>query len=128
MLRLCKSNIIFPCIGASVIRPSVRHMSLPKVPGGIQPILLHHLHSWCGRNLVRVWKKKEHYFYVHPSSVHLFVTLSRAKPLRELQPSLALQLPLFGKRELILVLFLCLFDLCLFGFVCFLFLLVSGKG
>ena len=33
-----------------------------------------------------------------------------------------------GKRELILVLFVRLFDVRLFGFVCFLFLLVSGKG
>ena len=33
-----------------------------------------------------------------------------------------------GKRELILVLFVRLFDLCLFGFVGFLFLLWSGKG
>ena len=41
---------------------------------------------------------------------------------------LALRLPRFGKRELILVLFVRLFDLCLFGFVDFLFLLVSGKG
>ena len=40
----------------------------------------------------------------------------------------ALRLPRFGKRELILVLFVRLFDLCLFGFVGFLFLLVSGKG
>ena len=41
---------------------------------------------------------------------------------------LALRLPRLGKRELILVLVVRLFDLCLFGFVCFLFLLVSGKG
>ena len=41
---------------------------------------------------------------------------------------LALQLPSLGKRELILALFVRLFDLRLFGFVCFLFLLVSGKG
>ena len=41
---------------------------------------------------------------------------------------LALRLPRCGKRELILVLFVRLFDLCLFGFVGFLFLLVSGKG
>ena len=41
---------------------------------------------------------------------------------------LVLWLPRLGKRELILVLFVCLFDLCLFGFVGFLFLLVSGKG
>ena len=41
---------------------------------------------------------------------------------------LALRLPCFGKKELIFVLFVCLFDLCLFGIVCFLFLLVSGKG
>ena len=39
---------------------------------------------------------------------------------------LALRLPCLGKRGLILVLFVRLFDLCLFGFVCF--LLVSGKG
>ena len=36
---------------------------------------------------------------------------------------LALRLPRLGKRELILVLFVRWFDLRLFGFVCFLFLL-----
>ena len=41
---------------------------------------------------------------------------------------LALRLPRLGKRELILVLFVRLFDLCLFGFAGFLFLLVSRKG
>ena len=41
---------------------------------------------------------------------------------------LVLRLPRLGKRELILVLLVRLFDLCLFGFVGFLFLLVSGKG
>ena len=41
---------------------------------------------------------------------------------------LALRLPRLGKRELILVFFVRLFDLCLFGFVGFLFLFVSGKG
>ena len=41
---------------------------------------------------------------------------------------LALRLPHLGKRELTLVLFVRLFALCLFGFVCFLFLLVSGRG
>ena len=41
---------------------------------------------------------------------------------------LALRLPRLGKRELILVLFVRLIDLCLFGFVGFLFLLMSGKG
>ena len=41
---------------------------------------------------------------------------------------LALRLPRLGKRGLIVVLFVRLFDLRLFGFVCFLFLLVSGKG
>ena len=39
---------------------------------------------------------------------------------------LGLRLPRLRKRELILVLFIHLFDLCLFGFVGFLFLLVSG--
>ena len=41
---------------------------------------------------------------------------------------LALRLPRLGKRELTLVLFIRLIDLCLFGFVGFLFLLMSGKG
>ena len=41
---------------------------------------------------------------------------------------LALRLPRLGKRELILVFFVRLFDLCLFRSVGFLFLLVSGKG
>ena len=39
---------------------------------------------------------------------------------------LALRLPRLGKRELILVLFVCLIDLCLFRFVGFLFLLMEG--
>ena len=41
---------------------------------------------------------------------------------------LALRLPRLGMRKLILVVFVRLFALCLFGFVGFLFLLVSGKG
>ena len=41
---------------------------------------------------------------------------------------LVLRLPRLGKRELILVLFVHLFGLCLFRFVGFLFLLGSGKG
>ena len=41
---------------------------------------------------------------------------------------LILQLPRLGKRELILVLLVRLFHLCLFGIVGFLFLFVSGKG
>ena len=41
---------------------------------------------------------------------------------------LVLRLPRLGKRELILVLFVRLYHLCLFGFVGFLFLLGSGKG
>ena len=40
---------------------------------------------------------------------------------------LALRLPHLGKKELILVLFIHMFELCLFGFVGFLFHLVSGK-
>ena len=41
---------------------------------------------------------------------------------------LVLRLPCLGKRELVLVLFVRLFGLCLFRFVGFLFLLGSGKG
>ena len=57
-------------------------------------------------------------FYVFPCVI-LFLCFSVL---------LALRLPRLGKRELILVLFVRLFDLCLFGFVGFFFLLVSGKG
>ena len=41
---------------------------------------------------------------------------------------LALRLPRLGKRELILVFFVRLFDLCWFVFFGFLFLLAFGKG
>ena len=41
---------------------------------------------------------------------------------------LALRLPRFVEERANLNVFLRLFDLCLFGFVSFLFLLVSGKG
>ena len=41
---------------------------------------------------------------------------------------LVLRLPRLGKRELILVLFVRLFDVCLFGFVGTFFLFGSGKG
>ena len=57
-------------------------------------------------------------FYVLPCDI-LFLCFSVL---------LALRLPRLGKTELILVLFVRLFDLCLFGFVSFLFLLVSAKG
>ena len=57
-------------------------------------------------------------FYVLPCDI-LFLCFSVL---------LALQLPRLGMRELILVLFVRLFDLCLFGHVGFLFLLMSGKG
>ena len=55
-------------------------------------------------------------FYVLPCVI-LFLCFSVLLPLR---------LPRLGKREL--VLFVRLIDLCLFGFVSFLFLFVSGKG
>ena len=41
---------------------------------------------------------------------------------------LALRIPRLGKRELVLMLFVRLFDLCLFGFIGFLFLSVSAKS
>ena len=57
-------------------------------------------------------------FYVLPCVI-LFVCFSVL---------LALRLLRLGKRELILVRFVRLFAICLFGFVGFLFLLVSGKA
>ena len=56
--------------------------------------------------------------YVLPCVI-LFLCFSILLPLR---------LPRLGKRELILVRFVRLFNLCLFGFVGFLLLLGSGKG
>ena len=56
-------------------------------------------------------------FYVVPCVI-LFLCISVL---------LSLRFPRLGKIELILVLFVRLFDLCLFGFVGFLFLLVSEK-
>ena len=57
-------------------------------------------------------------FYVLPCVI-LFLCFS---------VSLGMRLRRLGKRGLILVLFIRLFDLRLFGFVSFLFLFVSGKG
>ena len=57
-------------------------------------------------------------FYVYPCFI-LFLCFSVL---------LVLRLHRMGKRELILVLFVRLFGLCLFGFVGFLFRLGSGKG
>ena len=54
-------------------------------------------------------------FYVSPCAI-LFLSFSVLLALR------------LGKRELILVLFVRLFDLYLSGFVSFLFLVASGKG
>ena len=69
--------------------------------------------------LLAVWFiLRGHLLYVFPCAI-LFLCFSVL---------LVLRLPRLGKRELILVLFVRLFDLCLFGFVGFLFLLGSGKG
>ena len=67
-----------------------------------------------------LFKLRGDLFYVLPCVI-LFLCVSVL---------LALRLPRSGKRELVLVLFVRLFDLRLtmFDFVCFLFLLVSGKG
>ena len=59
-------------------------------------------------------------FYVVLSCLNLFLCFCSVL--------LALWLPRLGKRKLVLMLFVRLFDLRLFGCVCFLFLLVSGKG
>ena len=63
-------------------------------------------------------------FYVFPCVI-LFLCFSVLLALSRLGKR---ELPRLRKRELILVLFVRLFDLRLFEFVCFLFLLVSGKG
>ena len=67
---------------------------------------------------VALWLFYEALLYVFPCVI-LFLCFSVL---------LVLRLPRLGKRELILVLFVRLFGLCLFRFVGFLFLLGSGKG
>ena len=64
------------------------------------------------------WRDCVPLFYVLPCVI-LFLCFSVL---------LVLRLHRLGKRGLILVLFVRLFDLCLFGFAGFLFLLGSGKG
>ena len=73
-------------------------------------------------NLLRIYiyilhTYNAYYIYVLPCYI-LFLCFS---------VHLALRLPRLEKREQILVFFVRLFDLCLFGLVGFLFLLVSGK-
>ena len=73
---------------------------------------------WDGCTAFFLWKVWTEKLYVFPCVI-LFLCFSVL---------LILRLPRLGKRELNLVLFVRLFDLCLFGFVSFLFLLGSGKG
>ena len=56
----------------------------------------------------------------------LLLVLPCAISLLHLSVLLALRIPRLGKRELIFVLFVRLFDWRLFGFVCFLFIFVLG--
>ena len=74
------------------------------------------------KNKERVWGQTMVY------STRRFVVVSMCHFVLVFLVLLVLRLPRLGKRELILVLFVRLFDLCLFGFVGFLFLLGSGKG
>ena len=73
---------------------------------------------FCGVSKSLIYLNRRALLYVFPCVI-LFLCFSVL---------LVLRLPRLGKRELILVLFVRLFDLCLFGFVGFLFHLGSGKG
>ena len=97
----------------------------PRYPYNLQPPVVYS--TDCSKAVVQVlvllfvalwFILRGDLFYVLPCVI-LFLCFSDL---------LALRLPRLGKRELILVLFVRLFDFCLFGFVGFLFLLVSGKG
>ena len=77
------------------------------------------LFSFVGFIFLWVSGKSCDLFYVLPCIILFLICFSVL---------LALRLPRLGKRELILELFIRLLDLCLFGFVGFLFLLVYGKG
>ena len=58
----------------------------------------------------------------------LLLVLPCAILLLHLSVLLALRIPRLGKREIIFVLFVRLFDWRVFGFVCFLFIFVVGMG
>ena len=113
----------FLCI--SVLRvASGRRVKLASCKSALNPrwftlLTVLRLCSRCQSFLVALWFiLRGDLFYVL-ACVILFLCFS---------VRLALRLPRLGKRELVLVLFVRLFDLRLFGFVCFLFLLVYGKG
>ena len=83
---------------------------VPQVHNGLSKIFLEYKYLW--------FILRGDLFYVVPCVI-LFLCFSVL---------LALQLSRLGKRELLLVLSVRLFDLRLFGFFCFLFLLVSCLG
>ena len=68
------------------------------------------------------------YCFVVYSTMRFVVCLSVCYFVLVFFSPFSIRLPRLGKRELILVLFVRLFGLCLFRFVSFLFLLGSGKG
>ena len=87
-----------------------------------------HLCAAIYENVTSGFWAKNAYLPVNPHSEALFYVLPSVILFLCFSVLLALRLPRSGKKELILVLFVRLFDLCLFGFVGFLFLLVSGKS
>ena len=80
MVRVCESNIIFPCVQPSV-RPSI--------------CLSHYLflNHWAEFNQTCKGVRKQHFFSVRPSTVHLSVTPSSPKPLGGIQPNLLHHFP-----------------------------------
>ena len=85
MAWLCESNIIFQCVCAYVVRPSVRHLLLNHWPDFNQNCCIIFPHG----NGVR----EQHYFSLRRSSVHLSVTLFPSKPLGGIQPNLLHHFP-----------------------------------
>ena len=84
MVRVCESNIFFPCIR----RPS------------ICPLRYLFLNHWAEFNQTCYVTSshvkgvlEQHYFSVHPSSVHLSVMLSPPKPKSGIQPNLLHHFP-----------------------------------
>ena len=78
MVRLCESNIIFPCMPHPSICPS-GYLLLNHWTEFSQTCYITSPHGMV------VWE--QHYFSVRASSVHLFVTLSSPKPLGGIQPT-----------------------------------------
>ena len=109
----------------SVLRASGPRVKLASCKSALNPMVVHSTDCSMAAVLVLVLLFVALWFILRGDLLYVFPCVILFLCVLVL---LVLRLPRLGKRELILVLFVHLFDLCLFGFVGFLFLLGSGNG